>query len=177
LIGYDYFEGRMFVEQEERERVNVFDWKAEFPQVFARSEGGFDAVFGNPPYLRIQGLQENYRNQIEYFVTKYQSAVKRFDLYLLFIELAFQLLRTGGRLGFICPHKFINSDFGSGLRDFLIQNLALETFISLEIISYLNRLPLIPDFYFCRNRPPKVLDTLSLRTCQAITCHQCLPTL
>jgi len=39
LIGYDYFEGRMLVEQEERERVNAFDWKAEFPQVFA--QGGF----------------------------------------------------------------------------------------------------------------------------------------
>jgi type I restriction-modification system DNA methylase subunit len=128
LIGYDYFEGRMLVEQEERERVNAFDWKAEFPQVFA--QGGFDAVFGNPPYLRIQGLQENYSNQIEYFLTKYSSAVKRFDLYLLFVERAFQLLREGGRLGFICPHKFINSDFGSGLRGFLVKNKAIEKFIS-----------------------------------------------
>jgi type I restriction-modification system DNA methylase subunit len=132
LIGPDYFEGRQltmgFTDEEERYRVNAFDWKAEFPQVFI--QGGFDVVIGNPPYLRIQGLQENYNNQIEYFVEKYKSAVKRFDLYLLFIERAFQFLRKDGRLGFICPHKFINSDFGSGLRNFLIDNSAIEEFIS-----------------------------------------------
>ena len=63
LIGYDYFEGRLLVEQAERERVNAFDWKAEFPQVFA--QGGFDAVFGNPPYIRIQVLQETSSINVE----------------------------------------------------------------------------------------------------------------
>jgi len=49
---------------------------------------------------------------------------------LLFIEQGFKLLNRDGLLGFICPHKFINSDFGSGLRDFLIKNHALKTIIS-----------------------------------------------
>ncbi|MBI5297910.1 MAG: Eco57I restriction-modification methylase domain-containing protein [Chloroflexi bacterium] len=133
LIGPDYYEGRQltmggFVDEDERARVNVFDWKAAFPQVFI--QGGFDVVVGNPPYLRIQGLQENYNDQIDYYITKYESAVKRFDLYLLFIERAFKLLREQGKLGFICPHKFVNSDFGSGLRSFLARNSAIEKFIS-----------------------------------------------
>ncbi len=131
LIGNDYYEGRqltMLVDEEERYRVNAFNWKAGFPQVFI--QGGFDAVIGNPPYLRIQGLQENYNDQIEYFSSKYESAVKRFDLYLLFIEKAYKLLQQNGRLGFICPHKFINSDFGSGLRGFLTKKLAIEKLIS-----------------------------------------------
>jgi len=118
----------MLIDEEERYRVNAFDWKTEFPQVFI--QGGFDVVMGNPPYLRIQGLQENYGDQIEYFVSKYKSAVNRFDLYLLFIERVFELLQKNGYLGFICPHKFINSDFGSGLRGVLIKNSALEKFIS-----------------------------------------------
>ena len=133
LIGPDYYEGQQltmggFTDEEERARVNVFDWRSAFPQVFI--QGGFDAVVGNPPYLRIQGLQENYNNQIDYYIKKYDSAVKRFDLYLLFIEQAFKLLREQGRLGFICPHKFVNSDFGSGLRSFLARNSAIEKFIS-----------------------------------------------
>ncbi len=168
LIGWDYFEGQMFPDQEEQARVNPFDWKSEFPQVFnplpaspkfqerefgggeklhrtvspksdvlqsdlgevAEGRRGFDAVIGNPPYLRIQGLQESYGNQVEYFAKRYKSAVKRFDFYLLFCEQGFRLLKNGGKLGFICPHKFLNSDFGSGLRSFLIENGALETFIS-----------------------------------------------
>ena len=60
----------MLVEQEERERVNAFDWKAEFPQVFA--QGGFDAVFGNPPYIRIQVLQETSSINVEYYKKKYK---------------------------------------------------------------------------------------------------------
>jgi type I restriction-modification system DNA methylase subunit len=132
LIGPDYYEGRQLTmglaDDEERYRVNAFDWKGAFPQVFI--QGGFDVVIGNPPYLRIQGLQENYNNQIEYFIKRYKSAVKRFDLYLLFIERTFQLLREGGRLGFICPHKFVNSDFGSGVRSILVKNSILEKFIS-----------------------------------------------
>ena len=51
LIGSDYFEGQLMVNGEERARVNAFDWKAAFPEVFA--QGGFDAVVGNPPYRML----------------------------------------------------------------------------------------------------------------------------
>lgn len=130
LIGPDFYKNQQmsFLNQEEQYRINVFDWKAEFPEII--KSGGFDAVIGNPPYLRIQGLQEYYGKQIDYFIEHYQSAVKRFDLYLLFIERGFKLLAKDGYLGFICPHKFLNSDFGSGLRQFLINNSALEGFVS-----------------------------------------------
>jgi hypothetical protein len=47
LIGPDYFEEQLMVDEEERARVNAFDWKAAFPEVFA--QGGFDVVVGNPP--------------------------------------------------------------------------------------------------------------------------------
>jgi len=109
-------------------RINIFDWNEEFKAIM--SNDGFDAVIGNPPYLRIQGLQEFYGNQIDYFIRKYKSAVKRFDTYLLFAEKGFKLLNKNGFLGFILPHKFLNSDFGSGLREYLINNTALKSFVS-----------------------------------------------
>jgi len=54
LIGWDYFKGQMFPDEEEIQRVNPFDWQRAFPHVFAA--GGFDAVIGNPPYIRIQSI-------------------------------------------------------------------------------------------------------------------------
>jgi hypothetical protein len=115
LIGYDYFEGRMMVEQEERERVNAFDWKAEFPQVFI--QGGFDAVFGNPPYIRIQVLQETSSINVEYYKKTYIAASKgNYDIYVVFVEKALNLLNEKGRLGFILPHKFFNAQYGEALR-------------------------------------------------------------
>ena len=130
LIGPDFYDNRQlgFFDEDEQYRINVFDWNAEFPEIM--NSGGFDVVIGNPPYLRIQGLQEFFQNQIGYFIQNFQSAVKRFDLYLLFAEKGFNLLAKNGRLGFICPHKFLNSDFGSGLRGFLLKNSALESFVS-----------------------------------------------
>lgn len=130
LIASDFYDGQQLsmLDEEEQYRVNVFDWEREFPDIMRA--GSFDAVIGNPPYLRIQGLQEYYGNQIEYFIGHYQSAVKRFDLYLLFAEKGFNLLNKGGCLGFICPHKFLNSDFGSGLREFFIKNAAIKSFVS-----------------------------------------------
>ncbi len=128
LIGPDYFEAQLLPDEDEMRRVNPFDWDAEFPKIMAA--GGFDVAIGNPPYLRIQGLHEYYGDQIAYFTQRYHSAVKRFDLYLLFAEKGFSLLVKDGLLGFICPHKFINSDFGSGLREFLIGNSALNSFVN-----------------------------------------------
>jgi len=81
LIGYDYYDDHKNLSAEEMQRINAFEWKTEFPEVFER--GGFDAVIGNPPYLRIQGLQENYQGQIDYFLNRYQSATKHFDFYWL----------------------------------------------------------------------------------------------
>jgi len=130
LIGPDFYDQQelALLDDDARQRINVFDWQAEFSSIF--SSGGFDAIIGNPPYLRIQGLQENFGSQIEYFAKNYESAVKRFDLYLLFSERAYSLLNKSGMVGFICPHKFLNSDFGSGLRQFLVRNRAIESFVS-----------------------------------------------
>ena len=132
LIEPDFYENEQMIllDEEDHYRINVFDWQEAFPQVFEGNDPGFDAVIGNPPYLRIQGLQEYYGSQIEYFQTHYDSAVKRFDLYLLFIEKGFDLLNKVGRQGYICPHKFTHADFGSGLRKFLIEKSAIESFVS-----------------------------------------------
>lgn len=128
LIGPDIYDNpNLELTGEDIKRINPFDWESEFSDVF--KDGGFDAVIGNPPYLRIQGLQEFYSNQIDYFINNYQSAVKRFDLYLLFIEKGSLLLSNNGYLGYICPHKFLNSDFGSGLRQFFIDERNLKSFV------------------------------------------------
>ncbi|MFH0976403.1 MAG: N-6 DNA methylase [Spirochaetota bacterium] len=129
LIDFDFYEGQLDFEPNEDKKIKPFNWEQSFPEVFR--QGGFDVVIGNPPYLRIQGLQENYNNQLEYFEQKYTSAVKRYDLYLLFIEKGFKLIKNEGLLGYICPHKFINSDFGSGIRKFLLSNKAIKKLINL----------------------------------------------
>jgi len=118
LIGPDYFEGRLVVEEAERRRVNAFDWQRAFPAIFAR--GGFDAVIGNPPYIRIQAMKEWAPTEVEFYKKKYVSASKgNYDIYVVFVEKGLGLLNPKGKLGFILPHKFFTAKYGEPLLDML----------------------------------------------------------
>jgi len=49
LIDGFYETGPSISSARRRWRVNAFDWKSCYPEVFGRTESGFDAVIGNPP--------------------------------------------------------------------------------------------------------------------------------
>jgi hypothetical protein len=120
LIGPDYYEGKQtsFLDTEEMQRVNAFDWEKEFPEIF--KAGGFDAVIGNPPYIRIQALNEWAPTEVEHFKKAYKSAQKgNYDIYVVFVEKGLQLLNKSGRLGFILPHKFFNAQYGEVIRSMI----------------------------------------------------------
>jgi type I restriction-modification system DNA methylase subunit len=70
----------------------AFDWKAQFPSVFER--GGFDAVVGNPPYVRHHHVIP-IKNYLE---RRYRSYHGLGDLYIYFFENALQVLKPGGRM-------------------------------------------------------------------------------
>ncbi len=106
----------------------AFNWQEQFPKVFEK--GGFDVVIGNPPYLRVQGLRESHQKESVFYEHNYVSATGRFDFYVLFIEKGFSLLNKNGVLSFILPHKFINADFGVGIRNFIYDNKALNNLVS-----------------------------------------------
>ncbi|MDW8298527.1 MAG: Eco57I restriction-modification methylase domain-containing protein [Anaerolineae bacterium] len=96
-------------------RINYFDWREAFPKIF--EEGGFDAVIGNPPYIRIQALQAFAPHELAYYKHAYQSAgYGNCDIYVIFVEKGLSLLKPQGALGFILPHKFFNAKYGEPLR-------------------------------------------------------------
>jgi len=87
---------------------------------------GFDIIIGNPPYLRIQGVQEATPALIPYAKKNYVSAQKgNWDLYVLFTEAGYKMLKTNGILAFIQPHKFFQGDFGVGIRNFVAKEKCL----------------------------------------------------
>ncbi|WP_412070591.1 Eco57I restriction-modification methylase domain-containing protein [Rubrivirga sp. IMCC43871] len=109
-------------------RVAPFDWAGGFPEV--EVAGGFDAIVGNPPYIRIQNMVQYAPEEVEYFrsdVSPFTTADRsNFDEYYLFIERSLDLLRDGGRLGFIVPHKFMTIAAGKALRKRLTEGAHLR---------------------------------------------------
>ena len=130
LIGPDFYEGQQIgmFDEEEMYRINVFDWETEFAEVM--QDGGFDAVIGNPPYIRIQAMKEWAPLEVEFYKKRYIAASKgNYDIYVVFVEKGLNLLNGRGRFGFIMPHKFFNAQYGESLRKLLADGKHLKEII------------------------------------------------
>ncbi|HUE74919.1 MAG TPA: N-6 DNA methylase [Pirellulaceae bacterium] len=101
----------------------AFNWAAQFPQVFA--EGKFDCVIGNPPYVRQEWIAA-YKPHWEKAFRAFDSVA---DTFVYFFERGVQLLRDGGRLGFITSGSWVRGNFGGPLRKFFADNASLESMI------------------------------------------------
>ncbi len=79
-------------------------------------DGGFDVVIGNPPYVQLQSM--GAMSDV-YAQCGFESYNKSADLYCLFTERGYNLLKTNGLQSFIMPNKWMLVDYGKELRRFL----------------------------------------------------------
>ena len=105
--------------------VKVLD--ATCPKKTAPFISFFDYVVGNPPYVRIQHLGKDRREQIQ----KHWTLASRgsTDLYIAFFALGMKMLKKGGRLGFITPNTYTKSKAGERLRHFILSFCRLHTVV------------------------------------------------
>lgn len=111
---------------------NAFEWRFEFPEVL-NDEGdfvGFDAIIGNPPYIRIQGIREINSKLADEYVKIYKSASGSFDIYGLFVEKGLNLVVKNGIINYIMPVKWTNASFGTGLREIVSNARAMDKIIN-----------------------------------------------
>jgi len=114
LIGPDYYAGQLLPDEDEMRRVNPFDWQAEFPEAMAA--GGFDAIIGNPPYIRIQRIDHAVA---DYLFSTFQTPTSKTDLSQLFLEQALRLTNQSGLIGYICTSQWLSTDYGKNMRRML----------------------------------------------------------
>ena len=99
---------------------NSLEWMFEFPEVLDEKGRftGFDAIIGNPPYVQLQSMGEM---SDVYGKRDYSCYNKSADLYCLFVERAYSLLKKNGYFSFIMPNKWMLVDYGKELRGFMSQ--------------------------------------------------------
>ena len=106
--------GNSLIDDPEIAGEKAFCWEKEFPQVFEK--GGFDVVIGNPPYVQLQTMGTM---SDAYAKCGFESYNKSADLYCLFTERGYRLLKSGGLQSFIMPNKWMLVSYGKELRSFL----------------------------------------------------------
>jgi len=88
-----------------------FHWSIEFPEVFGRSNPGFDAIVGNPPFAGsvsiVIGHPEGYTDWLR---VSHASAGGKCDLIAYFFRRAFDLLRSNGLFGLIATNTIAQGD-------------------------------------------------------------------
>lgn len=129
------------------EHTRAFDWKAEFPEIFAR--GGFDIVLGNPPYVRQETIKP-FKHYLSKHFGVYSGAA---DLYAYFFEKGFELLRPGGRLGYISSSTFLRTGSGENLRRYLRTRAEIETVIDFGDLQIFEGVTTYPAIATMRRSP------------------------
>jgi hypothetical protein len=122
---------------------HFFHWDLEFPEVFFDRVGqplgeraGFDAVIGNPPYVRQEQLAPYKAFLATAFPETYHGAA---DLFVYFYHQGLRLLRGGGRLSYIVTNKWLRAGYGEPLRGYFAHHARIERLIDF------GHAPIFPD--------------------------------
>jgi hypothetical protein len=121
LIGPDFYEQQqmLLMDDEERYRINVFDWKEQFADI--TKAGGFDAVIGNPPW------GGDIDRELDYFHWRYPATTKdHTDSFKLFIEAGIERAGPNGYLSMIVPNPVLRQQRLRDVREVLLKTTLLD---------------------------------------------------
>lgn len=101
---------------------SAFEWRFEFPEVLDEDGRftGFDIVIGNPPYIQLQ--KEHGKLAKLYADKNYKTLISTGDIYSLFYERGWHILKEKGYLAFITSNKWMRAGYGEKTRKFLADN-------------------------------------------------------
>lgn len=110
--------GNSLIDDPEVAGDKAFHWQNEFPEVFAK--GGFDVIIGNPPYVDIKALDNDL---VKTLFEKYETTENRINLYSIFIEKGYDLIKTYGFLSFINPNSILVNSSYTKIRKMLLDDM------------------------------------------------------
>lgn len=110
-----------------------------------------DYVVGNPPYIRLENIP---RPTMEAYRRICPTMRGRADIYVGFIERGLDLLKSEGRLSFICADRWMRNQYGADLRELVTADHAVETVIAMhDVDAFEDDVSAYPAIVVLRNGP------------------------
>ncbi|MGD1084632.1 MAG: TaqI-like C-terminal specificity domain-containing protein [Verrucomicrobiota bacterium] len=95
------------------------------PAAVAKTEAGFDAIVGNPPYRMLQP-HNTEAGTLAYLRNHYVAADFKIELFHLFLQRAVSLVKSGGFQSYIVPTTVLNNVFAESLRRWLLKQCRID---------------------------------------------------
>lgn len=112
----------------------INNYKAEEPQQF-------DAVVGNPPFIRYQYLDKEMQEAAQdMFKIMGQKFTKHTNAWLPFLLASIAFLKPGGHIGMVIPSEILHVLYAQGIRDFLVAKCGRILLVDPEDIWFDNTL-------------------------------------
>lgn len=99
-----------------------FDFEVYFSEVW-HEKGGFDVVIGNPPYVNIYKIEDRFK---KLYSKIFESAYKKYDLFVLFFEKSLNIIQKNGTLNLITSNKYLSQPYGEKIRGIFLENTILH---------------------------------------------------
>jgi len=93
----------------------------------------FHVIIGGPPFVRVQELYKSDPARIDNYKRNFRTAKNgQFDLYMLFVEKAIELLADQGYLSISVSNTFLRSESGHTLRKLIAEQCTVSEIIEFE---------------------------------------------
>jgi len=100
-----------------------FHWFIEFPEVFNNTDGGFDCILGNPPFLGGLRISSNFGDYyLSYLKFNFAPAGGTCDFVAYFFRRDFDIIRLGGFQSLISTNTISQGDTREGALDVILSN-------------------------------------------------------
>lgn len=148
IITTDIFDGSLNLDDSEMKNINPFTWDAAgtfnktvgkhigrgFPEIM--SNGGFDVVIGNPPYITYslgRGRTKSESVDLEYLVAKWTNSCDyKINSFAIFYELASKIINQNGYAAFIVPGTILINESLNKIRRYFVNNNLLQFYHKLD---------------------------------------------
>jgi hypothetical protein len=119
--------GNSLIDDPEVAGEKAFDWNTEFKEIM--DKGGFDVVIGNPPYVDMRSIKAEH---IKYFKKQFFTASNRVNLFGLFVEKAYSLMKIRSEFGMIIHRNLIRSNEYEKCRELILAKTEINSILSFK---------------------------------------------